>query len=97
MMPRTMINRVSQVSGFLIPLAAFSLILVVVTTGWERNLADEGAAAHLFQLLLAMEIPVVALYVATARQRNSPALLATVALQAACVAAALGSLRFFGL
>jgi len=97
MMPRTMINRLSQVSGFLIPVAALSLVLVAVTTGWERNLADEGTAAHLFQLLLVMEIPIVALYVATAPERRSPALLATVALQAACVAAALGSVWVFGL
>jgi len=96
-MPRTMINRLSQVSGFLIPVAALSLVLATVTTGWERNLADEGTAAHLFQLLLAMEVPVVALYVATARQRRSPGLLATIALQAVCVAAALGSVWFFGL
>jgi len=96
-MPRTMINRLSQVSGFLIPVAALSLVLVVVTTGWERNLADEGTAAHLFQLLMAMEIPVVAVYVATAQQRRSPGLFATIALQVACVAAALGSVWFFGL
>ena len=45
--------------------AAFAIVLIAVTTGWERNLRDEGTGAHLFWLLIAGEVPFVLLFLAT--------------------------------
>lgn len=47
-MLRAAINRLVGVVPVILSSVAFSLVLVVVATGWERGLKDEGAAAHLF-------------------------------------------------
>ncbi|HEX3431673.1 MAG TPA: hypothetical protein VHT03_12390 [Rhizomicrobium sp.] len=78
-------------------LVAFAIVLVVVTTGWERHEADEGTAAHLFQLLIALQIPAVALFLITARSRRLAAMAKPLALQLGALALAVGSLAYFRL
>jgi hypothetical protein len=97
MMTRTQINWWAGRMPVLMSLAALMLVLVVVTTGWERHLHDEGAAAHLFQLLIVAQVPVVALFLATADRRDPLRLFPLLAAQTAAVLVALGSVALFRL
>jgi hypothetical protein len=96
-MTRTQINKWSGLVPVAMSLAALGIVLAVVTTGWERHLQDEGAAAHLFQLLIAGEIPIVLLFLLTADRARPGPLMRMVAIQAVAIGAALGSLAFFHL
>ena len=78
-------------------LAALGLVLLVVATGWERTLTDEGVAAHLFQILIAAEVPVVALFLWSADWARRRKILYTLCGQAAALILALGSVKVFGL
>jgi hypothetical protein len=62
--------------------AALGLVgLQLVTVGVTRQ-ADEGAAAHLFQLLLAAQLSIVAYFAVRWLPRQSRSALAVLALQA---------------
>ena len=97
MTTRESINGVSGIAPVLMSLAAFGLVLFAVITGWERHLADEGAAAHIFQLLICLELPIGAVFLWTADWRKTRPVLGLLAAQAAALLLALGSVRFFGL
>ena len=96
-MTRNDLNVASGVAGILLPIAALSIVLIVVTTGWERHLSDEGIAAHLFQLLMVVEAFVVPLFILTADRARTGVGLSTIALQVACWVIAFASVRVFGL
>ncbi len=46
--------------------AAILLLLFALTTGFERGLKDEGVTAHLWQLLVAFQIPLAIAFLLTA-------------------------------
>ena len=64
-MPRDRINRIAGITAVTMSLSAQVLVLPVVITGWQRHLPDEGLAAHLFQLLVAGQLPFLAVFVFT--------------------------------
>ncbi|GAA0335527.1 hypothetical protein GCM10009087_52450 [Sphingomonas oligophenolica] len=97
MMTRESINGISGFAPILMSLAAFGLVLFSAGTGWERNLADEGAAAHLFQLLICLELPIAAVFLWTADWKRSRPVIGLLTAQAAALLLALGSVGFFGL
>ena len=70
-MARTQINRWTTAAPLLLSGAAFLLALTAGVTGWERNLPDEGLAAHMFQLLIAVQVPIVILFLWTADRVRS--------------------------
>ena len=47
-------------------LAAIALLGVAYFTGWERGLKDEGVAAHLWQLLVGLQLPIIFVFLVTA-------------------------------
>jgi hypothetical protein len=47
-MNRQKINQISTVVPVIMSLLALAVVLVVVTTGWERHLKHEGTAAIYF-------------------------------------------------
>ena len=57
---------------------------------------DEGTSAHLFQLLIAAQLPLVLLFLATSDWTRPMRLLLALAVQALALAAALGSLAWAG-
>lgn len=67
---------------------ALLIVLVVFTTGWERGLKDEGAAAHLWQLLVVFQLPLVLAFLTTADWRRPFQVGRILALQAAALALA---------
>jgi hypothetical protein len=45
---------------------AVLLLIVALTTGWERGLKDEGVVAHSWQLLVGLQPPLILAYLVTA-------------------------------
>jgi hypothetical protein len=82
----------------LVPIGMSLAALVLVVGHFLRfgivHEADEGAAAHIFQLLIVLQVPIVA-YFAIARLPRAPREgLIVLALQAAAVAAAFAGVYF---
>ena len=89
-MPRQKINRISAIVPFVMSLLAFFLVLVAVTTGWDQGTKDEGSAAHIFHLLIALQIPFILAFLLTADWKWFMRLAGIVTLQATAVALAFG-------
>jgi hypothetical protein len=84
----------------LLPLAlsvtALALVLGHVASGGVRE-ADEGTAAHLWQLFMALQVPLIALFAVIWVPRSPRSALVVMAVQAALVLANLAALRYFEL
>jgi len=86
---RTMIKLPSAFVPVAMSFAALAIVLVHIIMSGAARQADEGTAAHLWQLLMAAQIPVVA-YFAIRRLPQSPwSALLVLALQAVAALAAL--------
>jgi hypothetical protein len=96
-MSRQKINRISAIAPFVMSLSAFILVLVAVATGWDKGIKDEGSAAHIFHLLIALQIPFILAFLVTADWKRFMRVAGLVSLQAAAVALAFGPVAFFKL
>jgi len=86
---RAMIRQPSAFIPIALSFAALALVLVHIITSGAAREADEGAAAHLWQMLMAAQIPLIAFFaIRWVPRRPQPGLL-VLALQ---VVAALGAL-----
>ena len=74
-----------------------ALIYGHVATSGDVRETDEGTAAHLWQLLMAAQLPVVAVFAITWLPRAPAQGLLILALQVVAVLANLASLRYFDL
>jgi uncharacterized membrane protein len=91
------INRICAILPVILSLLAFALVLVAVATGWGTASNDEGTAAHLFQILIAAQLPIVVAYVVTAEWTWWQKALKPVAMQAAAIALAFAPVGYFHL
>jgi hypothetical protein len=89
------LNRILMVAPVLCSLLAAGIVLGNVAAGTQRQ-ADEGAWAHLFQLLIAGQLPLVLLFAATANWDRPARPLAALLVQALAGLAALGALAWSG-
>jgi len=96
-MTRARLNRVAFAIPLVCSLAAFALVVAALTAGWETHDGDEGAAAHLFQLLMVVQLPFIAAFVLTADWRPATAPARRLALQGAALALALAPVAIFRL
>jgi hypothetical protein len=96
-MTRDRINRISGGVAVVMSLLALAIVLGVVTTGWERHLKDEGIAAHLFQLLIAGQIPFLAAFLATIDRAHLKRVMRLGVLEAGSLALAFGCVAYFRL
>ncbi|MDE2564037.1 MAG: hypothetical protein KGL48_17505 [Sphingomonadales bacterium] len=80
-MTKAQLHRFTARAPFVCSFLALALVALVLATGWERHAADEGAAAHLFQLTVAIEIVLMAMFVLTATRASIFATVRTVAVQ----------------
>ncbi|GAC1302074.1 MAG: hypothetical protein NVSMB19_10990 [Vulcanimicrobiaceae bacterium] len=96
-MDRRIISRVCGIVPIVFSLAAFGIVIVAVSTGWGLGGADEGAGAHIFQLLIAAEVPFVLLFAVTAEWKRTARVAGTIALQAATLVLAFAPVAFFKL
>jgi hypothetical protein len=96
------INRVSAIVPIVLSLMAFGVLIVALLTGWERHYTvngrpDEGAVAHIFQLLIVAQAPFILAFIATADWKRVLRVAGVIALQAAALALALAPVAFFKL
>ena len=96
-MDKQKINRISGIAPIVMSLMALTLVLVVVATGGERHETDEGTAAHIFQILIAAQVPIVLLFLATADWKRFMPITRTLAVQAVALVAAFGPVTYFNL
>lgn len=78
-------------------LGALALVLGHVAISGTAREPDEGTAAHLWQLLMAGQLPVIAFFAASWLPRNARAALAILALQAIAMLAAAAPVFLLGL
>ncbi len=76
--------------------AAIILLVIALTTGWERGLKDEGVVAHTWQLLIVLQVPLVAVFLATANWRKPVEIAKTLVLQAIALGLALAPVALSG-
>ncbi len=96
-MNRSSLNRLSARLPLVMSLLAFGLVLFALVTGWETHQRDEGAAAHVFQFLIAAQAPIILVFLATADWRRGLPAARILALQGAALALALAPVAIFRL
>jgi hypothetical protein len=88
-------------AGLYLPLAMSLMAALLVLTAWALGSAtperDEGAGAHIFQLLIAGQAPIVLLFLATSDWSHRPAVLRGLFLQVAAIGLAMAALALTGL
>ena len=93
----TTFTRPSAVLPLAMSLAALATVIGHIVLFGPAGEADEGAAAHIFQLLIAGQVPIVAFFAFRWLQRTPKQALAVLALQAFAVIAALAPVWYFHL
>jgi len=78
-------------------LAALATVLVHVAMFGVAREADEGTAAHILQILMAAQIPIVAFFASRWLQRDPRQALLVLALQVGAALAALAPVSFLDL
>jgi hypothetical protein len=69
---------------------AIGVLALALTTGWGKGPpGDEGAAAHLWQLLIGLQLPLIALFLAAADWGKPWGVLKILGLQVALLAVAM--------
>ena|SRR3984893_12330602 len=91
------INRSCAIAPIAMSLAAFLLVLVAVATGWGHDTKDEGAAAHVFQLLIALQIPFILAFLVTADWSRLTRVAAMLSVQVAALVLAFAPVAYFKL
>jgi hypothetical protein len=91
------LRRFSAVAPVAMSLAAFALVLTSLIVQGSSPQADEGAAAHLFQLLLAGQAPIVAFFAIKWMPREPARSMFVLGTQAFAAALALAPVLWFGL
>src|SRR5919206_1948557 len=94
------ISIMKQPSAFIpvvMSLAALAIVLGYIAMFGAAREADEGTAAHLWQLLMAGQVPVVAFFAVKWLPRTPRQALPILALQAVAFLAALAPVYYFNL
>ena len=77
-------------------LGALATVLIHIARFGVAREADEGTAAHLWQILMAGQLPIIALFAIKWVPKNPKPALAVLALQAVAGLAALAPVFYFG-
>lgn len=91
-----MMKRPSAFLPVAMSLAALATVIVHVALFGTTRQTDEGVAAHLWQLLMALQIPVIAFFAITWLPRAPRQALLILALQAVAALAALAPVFLLG-
>jgi len=81
----------------LMSLAALAVVAIQVLVFGTAHESDEGTSAHLFQLLMVGQVPVVAYFIFTSRKRWPDGVFLVIGAQLLAAAAALGPVAVLGL
>jgi hypothetical protein len=90
------LKRVCGIAPIAMSLIALALVIEGVIEFGNHPPADEGWQAHIFQILMVAELPIIVAFVAQS-WRSLKQNLPTLAAQGLLWAAALGAVRFFSL
>jgi len=93
----TMMKQPSAFLPVAMSLAALATVLVHIALFGAAREADEGAAAHIFQLLIVAQVPIVAYFAIKWLPRTPSRAIAILALQAGAVILALAPVFLLGL
>ena len=96
---RNLLNTLKHPSAFLpvaMSIVAVALIAIRLARFGLTPEPDEGASAHLWQLLMALQIPIIAFFAIRWLVRSPGSAGFVLALQAAAGAAAIAPVYFFG-
>ena len=93
----TLVRKPSAIVPIAMSLCALALVLVVVTVFGAKREPDEGTAAHIWQLLMAGQLPFLAWFALHWLTRDFRAALVVVGLQILAFAAALFPVWLLGL
>ena len=94
------ISPMKQTSAWLpvvMSLAALAVVLVHIALFGTARDADEGTAAHFWQVLMAAQLPIIAVYAIQSLPRNPQRALPVLALQVGAALAALAPVYVLGL
>ena len=87
----------SAIAPIVMSLIALAVVLIAIAISGTKRQADEGAAAHLWQLLMAGQLPILAWFAFQWLKRDLKAGLLVVALQIGAFVAALLPVWLLGL
>jgi hypothetical protein len=90
----TMIKKPSAFLPVVMSLAALGVVLIHIAFFGTAREPDEGTAAHLWQLLMVAQLPILAFFAISWLHRSPKQALLVMALQAAAVVAALAPVYF---
>jgi glucan phosphoethanolaminetransferase (alkaline phosphatase superfamily) len=93
----TLVKKASAFVPLLLSAAALALVGVVITVFGVVREPDEGTAAHLWQLLMAAQVPFIAVFAVTWLPRAPRPAFIVLALQAAAAIAAMLPVCLLGL
>jgi hypothetical protein len=96
MMDAGRVKRVCGIAPIVMSLIALALVIEGVIEFGNRPPADEGWQAHIFQILMAAELPVIIAFVAMS-WRSLKRSLPTLGAQVLLWMVAVGAVRFFSL
>ena len=89
------LNRVSIVAPLVCSALAFAIVVGSLLAGAPPQ-RDEGAAAHLFQLLIVVQLPLIVLFVVTRDRQEHDRCIRVLILHVLGIGAAMGSLALSG-
>jgi hypothetical protein len=90
-------TRFSALAPLVMSLVALALVIGRIAVVGTARQVDEGAVAHLFQLLIVCQVPIVAFFAIKCLRRIPKQALAVLALQALAVAVACAPVAYFNL
>ena len=88
-MNRQSLNTLATFAALLLAVASLMLVMFAETTGWGQTPGDEGAAAHIWQLLMVLQLPLLLAFLLTADWARLRATVSRGALQVGAVLVAL--------
>lgn len=96
-MRREAVNRVCAIVPIVMSALAVLLLIFSFATGWGQGHGDEGAAAHLWQVLIGGQAPFVLGFLASADWDRWQRVAGRFALQVGALAVALAPVAYFRL
>jgi hypothetical protein len=91
---RQTLNRIGAIAPVVMSLMALSMVGFQAATGRFRGGPYEGAPAHIFQLLVVLQVPFILVFLATANWGRIGQIVPPVALQAGGLALVVGSVAY---
>ena len=96
-MNRRNLNRISAILPLVMSAIALLLAMAAGLAGWARGATDEGALAHIFQLLIVAQAPFVVVFLITAKWSRILPVARPLMLQAFAIAMAVAPVAYFRL